>query len=108
MNDSQITQSKKKGSEILYFAKSLFGLCFILGSICFFGQLLTKAVEFAVGGYMLLIFGTFFNILVILGLLIYGWVYKPRLNECLKAIGILLINIPIAVLYAVIGVNNLQ
>lgn len=97
-----------KDSEILYFGKSLFGLCFILGSICFLGHLITKAVEFAVGGYMLLIFGAFLNILVILGLLIYGCVYRARLNECLKAIGILLINIPIAILYAVIGVNNLH
>ncbi|WP_431612545.1 hypothetical protein [Chryseobacterium sp. 'Rf worker isolate 10'] len=97
-----------KDSEILYFGKSLFALCLVLGSICLIGYLTTRMEEFAIGGYMLLIFGAFLNLLVILGLLIYGCVYRSRLNECLKAIGILLINIPIALLYTFIGLNNLH
>ncbi|WP_124537062.1 hypothetical protein [Chryseobacterium sp. KBW03] len=97
-----------KDSEILYFGKSLFALCLVLGSLCLLGYLTTRMEEFAIGGYMLLIFGAFLNLLVILGLLIYGCVYRSRLNECLKAIGILLINIPIAILYTVIGLNSLH
>ncbi|RXM37719.1 hypothetical protein BOQ62_21310 [Chryseobacterium sp. CH21] len=97
-----------KDQEILYFGKSLFALCFVLGSVCLIGYLTTRMAEFAIGGYMLLIFGAFLNILVVLGLLIYGFVYRSRLNECLKAIGILLVNIPIAILYTVIGLNNMH
>ncbi|MEF9479587.1 hypothetical protein OWR28_19315 [Chryseobacterium sp. 1B4] len=103
-----INQKMMKGQEILYFGKSLFGLCFVLGSICLIGYLTTRMEEFAIGGYMLLIFGAFLNILVILGLLIYGCIYRSRLNECLKAIGILLINIPVAILYTAIGLNSLH
>jgi len=97
-----------KDSEILYLGKSLFALCLVLGSICLIGYLTTRMEEFAIGGYMLLIFGAFLNLLVILGLLIYGCVYRSRLNECLKAIGVLLINIPIAILYTVIGLKSLH
>jgi LIVCS family branched-chain amino acid:cation transporter len=97
-----------KDSEILYLGKSLFALCLVLGSLCLIGYLTTRMEEFAIGGYMLLIFGALLNLLVILGLLIYGCVHRSRLNECLKAIGILLINIPIAILYTVIGLNSLH
>lgn len=103
MKDSEII----KDQEILYLGKSLFALCLVLGSMCLIGYLTTRMEEFAIGGYMLLIFGTFLNLLVIIGLLIYGCVYRSRLNECLKAIGILLINIPIAILYTAIGLNSL-
>ncbi|MDW9382888.1 hypothetical protein [Chryseobacterium sp. JV558] len=109
MKDSEIiNQRMVKGQEILYFGKSLFAVCLVLGSICLIGYLTTRMEEFAIGGYMLLIFGAFLNLLAILGLLIYGCVYRSRLNECLKAIGILLINIPIAILYTAIGLNNLH
>jgi LIVCS family branched-chain amino acid:cation transporter len=104
MKDSEII----KDQEILYLGKSLFALCLVLGSMCLIGYLTTRMEEFAIGGYMLLVFGAFLNILVILGLLIYGCVYRSRLNECLKAIGILLINIPIAILYTAIGLNSLH
>ena len=109
MKDSEIiNQEMVKDQNILYFGKSLFALCLVLGSMCLIGYLTTRMEEFAIGGYMLLVLGTFLNLLAILGLLIYGCVYRSRLNECLKAIAILLINIPIAILYTVIGLNSLS
>jgi len=94
-----------KDHEIINFGKYLFGLFFVLGNICLFGYLITKNSAFAIGGYMLLIFGTFINLLLVIGLLIYGIANQSKLNVCLKAIGMLMINIPIAVLYAFIGLN---
>ncbi|UKB84577.1 hypothetical protein LF887_02675 [Chryseobacterium sp. MEBOG06] len=86
-------------------SKCIFGMFFLLGSICLAGALITKLSSFAIGGYLLLIFGTLVNVITILWLLIYGLIYRPRLSACLKAVGILMINIPIAVIYALIGLN---
>ena len=94
-----------KDHQIINIGKYIFGLCFLLGNICLFGYLITGNEDFAVGGYMLLIFGTLLNLLIVIGLVIYGIASQSKLNACLRAIGILMINIPIAILYAVIGIN---
>jgi len=94
-----------KNNEIINFGKYIFGGCFILGNICLFGYIITRNDSFAAAGYMLLILGTFINLLSVIGLLIYGIASQSNLNACLKAIGILMINIPIAILYALIGIN---
>ncbi|MDQ0066194.1 hypothetical protein [Chryseobacterium lathyri] len=62
-------------------------------------------MDFAIGGYLLLIFGTALNLLVALGLLVYGIIYTSKSDTCHQSIGIMMINIPIAILYAVIGLN---
>lgn len=94
-----------KDHEIINFGKYLFVLFFVLGNICLFGYLITRNSAFAVGGYMLLIVGTFINLLFVIGLLIYGIAKQPKLDACLKAICLLMINIPVAFLYAFIGLN---
>ncbi|KFF08501.1 hypothetical protein [Chryseobacterium luteum] len=94
-----------KDHEIINIGKYIFGLCFALGNICLFGYLLTKNDGFAVTGYLLLIFGSIINLLIIIGLLIYSLVHPSKFEICLKAIGILMINIPIAFIYALIGLN---
>jgi len=94
-----------ENKEILIVGKSMFWSSFILGNICLFGYLLTKNDVFAVGGYMLLIFGSILNLLVIAGLLGYGFFYKEKLRSCMKSSMILLINIPVAIVYAAIGLN---
>ncbi|AZA82006.1 hypothetical protein C1637_24430 [Chryseobacterium lactis] len=96
-----------KDQEIINLGKSIFGLCFLLGSICLFGFIITRFNEFAFGGYVLLGFGTVINVLIVFGLLIYGAINTRQLNVCLKAVGIIAINIPIAILYAIIGINLL-
>ncbi|MDM1557415.1 hypothetical protein [Chryseobacterium bernardetii] len=94
-----------ENKEIINLSKSIFWICFSMGSIFLVGGVLTKASGFAVGGYLLLIFGTPLNLLCVLGFLLYGMICRSRLRACVKAIGILSINIPIAVLYTVIGIN---
>lgn len=91
--------------EIVNMEKYVFWLSFLLGNICLFGYLVSRIDVFAIGGFLLLIFGSILNLLVIAGLLIYGSIYHAKLHACLQLIGILLINIPIACLYTVIGVN---
>ncbi|MFP3834923.1 hypothetical protein [Chryseobacterium sp. SIMBA_028] len=94
-----------KDQKIINISKSVFGVCFSTGSICLLGGLITGQDTFAIGGYLLLIFGTPLNLLFVLGFLIYGWVYKSSLKACIKAISILCINIPIAIIYTIIGLN---
>ncbi|MBT2622157.1 MULTISPECIES: hypothetical protein [Chryseobacterium] len=94
--------------QILNIGKYVFGSSFLFGNICLFGYLITRVDLFAVSGFMLLIFGSVLNLLVILGLLIYGFAYKSKLNTCLQATSILLANIPIAILYTVTGLSLLK
>lgn len=96
-----------KNHEILFFGKSLFWLSFILGNICLFGFLLTKNEEFAGAGFILLNLGGIINFLVFLVLIIYGVCRQEVSKACNKAAFILLINIPVAVLYAWIGLEIL-
>lgn len=94
-----------KNQEIINLGKSVFGVCFSIGTVCLLGGLFTKIDTFAIGGYLLLIFGTPLNLLFVLGFLIYGLAYRSSFNACLKAISILCINIPVAILYTIIGLN---
>jgi len=94
-----------KDHEIINIGRGLFGLCLMLGNICLFGYIFTRDDRFMVGGYMLLVFGSILNMAAIAGLLLYGLICHSKLNACLKAIGILLINIPLAIVYTLIGLN---
>lgn len=94
-----------KNESIIYFGKCVFGLFFILGNICLFGYLLTKDDGFAVFGFLLLIYGKVINLLLVIILLVYGFLRKDQLKYCLKTIGFICLNIPIAIAYAAIGLN---
>lgn len=91
--------------KIIHLGKALFGLSFLLGNICLFGYLIFHDRSFAVGGYLLLIFGSIVNLLAFAVFIIYGIFNKNQYDECLKAALILLINIPVACLYAWIGLD---
>ncbi|SDJ88973.1 hypothetical protein [Chryseobacterium jejuense] len=91
-----------KDQEIINLSKSVFWICFVIGSICLLGGLF-KQESFAVAGYLLLLFATPINLLLVLVFWICGLVNRPRLKTYDKAIGILSINIPIAILYTFIG-----
>ena len=58
-------------------------------------------------GFYLLFLASAVNIIVIIGLLIYGLNKKEYFKDCKKAILIMLINIPIAFIYACIGLSIL-
>ena len=85
--------------------KFFFWLSFILGNICLFGYIFTKDIQFAIAGYLLLIYGTIINLIVILVLLIYGFSKKEYFEDCKKSILMILINLPIAFVYAWIGLT---
>lgn len=69
------------------------------------GYLITTNDAFVAGGYMLLIFGTIINLLIALGLLVHGIADRSKLKPCMKAILMIMINIPIAYIYALIGLS---
>lgn len=94
--------------KIIHIGKSLFWLSFMLGNICLFGYIFSGDEAFAIGGYLLLIFGTIINLLVFFGLMIYGFLNPKSKNESIKSAMILLINIPFAILYFYIGTSILK
>ncbi|MDH5036639.1 MULTISPECIES: hypothetical protein [Chryseobacterium] len=94
-----------KDSEIIDLGKTVFGVFFSIGTLCLLGALITKNDGFALAGYLLIVFGVPVNLLCILGLLIYGVLNTSRFIECMIAILILTANIPIAFLYAMIGLS---
>ncbi|ALR31599.1 hypothetical protein ATE47_14270 [Chryseobacterium sp. IHB B 17019] len=94
-----------KDSTIEDIGKYTFWLFFLLGNICLFGYVFTKNDVFVGGGLTLLVLGTIINLLIVTAILIYGIALKSKLDICLKSVGIMLINIPIAIVYAIIGMN---
>lgn len=85
--------------------KFFFWLSFILGNICLFGYIFTKNESFAVAGFYLLYVASAVNIIVLLFLIVYGMIYRHHFEDCKKAILIMLLNIPIAFIYAWIGLS---
>ncbi|ROH95546.1 hypothetical protein [Chryseobacterium daecheongense] len=91
-----------KDSTIKSIGKLTFFLTFLLGSICFFGFYLTMLFEFIVAGSFVISLGTIVNGIVFFGLLIYGSFHQSQFKVCVQSALILLINIPIAFLYALL------
>ncbi|GGP05642.1 hypothetical protein GCM10010992_22540 [Cloacibacterium rupense] len=85
--------------------KLFFWLSFILGSICLFGYVFTKDIQFAIAGYFLLIYGGIINLMVFVVLIIAAFFNIEKKEDYVKSAYILLINIPIAILYAWIGLS---
>jgi LIVCS family branched-chain amino acid:cation transporter len=94
-----------KDSEIIDLGKAVFGVFFSIGTLCLLGALITKNNGFAGAGYLLIVFGVPVNLLCILGFLTYGVINTSKFKECMIAILILTANIPIAFLYALIGLS---
>ena len=91
--------------NILIIGKGLFGAFFLTGNICLFGYLFTKDFQFADSGFLLIIYGGIINFLVVSGLLVYGAYDQKKCKACVQSVGFILLNIPIAALYATIGWN---
>lgn len=94
-----------KDSEIIDLGKAVFGVFFSIGTLFLLGALITKNNGFAGAGYLLIVFGVPVNLLCILGFLTYGIINTSKFKECMIAILILTANIPIAFMYAMIGLS---
>ncbi len=89
-------------------------ISFIIGNIFMFGFLLGWAIECdyianycAVGGYLYLYAATVVNLIILFALLTWGVAKVEMRKQCFTAIAILLINIPLAILYACTGLGLL-
>ncbi|MDV7698444.1 hypothetical protein N6B72_16075 [Chryseobacterium soli] len=96
-----------KDKDIINMGKVIFGFSLLLGSICLFGYMFTKNEDFADVGFMLLVLGSVVNIMVVFGLLVYGFCNTAIMEACVYTAIILLTLIPIGILYAIIGFNIL-
>lgn len=94
--------------NIISIGKFFFWLSFIPGNISLFGYIVLRNDKFALGGYLLLIFGTLINLSAILSLVVYGLINKSQLKTCMKASAIICINIPVAIIYFYIGISLLN
>lgn len=94
-----------KDQNILHLGKFVFWLFFLTGNICFFGYMITREFWFADSGFVLVTYGTVFNVIILFLLLGYGTIEKAKRKVCFQSAGILLINIPFAVLYTISGWN---
>ena len=90
---------------ILNTGRIFFWTSFILGNICLFGYIFTKNDSFVEGGLLVVGWGFIINLAAALSLTVYGIFNKSKLDICLKSAGIMLINVPIAMIYIVIGLS---
>jgi hypothetical protein len=97
-----------ENKKIISVGKFFFWLSFILGSICLFGYIISKDNQFAIGGYLLFMFGSIINLFVIVCLVVYGLINKSELKFCMRASTIMCINIPVVIIYFYIGTSLLN
>lgn len=91
--------------NILNLGKAVFGVFFLTGNGCLLGYALTKDFNFADLGFLLVTYGAVFNLLVLAGLMLYGLTHNQKRKTCFQSAAYLLINIPFAILYTIIGWN---
>ena len=88
-----------------HIGKFFFWLSFLLGNICLFGYIISKNEDFAIAGYLLLIYGALVNGAVFLVLILYGVLAEKNSDKTISSAMLMLLNIPIAILYAWIGLS---
>ena len=101
---------RMKNLNPLKIAKYTFGASFGIGNLFLFGFLLGVSIQnndiaesSAVYAFIYLFVAIAVNLVVLLALLIWGIIDVEKRKHCFKGIGIILINIPLAALYAFIG-----
>jgi LIVCS family branched-chain amino acid:cation transporter len=95
----------------LKIGKYTFWVSFILGNIFLFGFLFgeaigNRAIAFgsAIAGYFYLFIATAVNLIILLALAIWGIYDINKRKDCFTGTGIILINIPVAIIYAYLGI----
>lgn len=94
-----------KDNHIINIGKSVFGLFFLLGSLFFFGFFITGSTWFMEAWIIIFFYSVFISLLIISGLLVYGAADRRKMNACLKATGLILLNVPLAFLYIILGIQ---
>jgi LIVCS family branched-chain amino acid:cation transporter len=93
--------------------KNTFLVSFIIGNIFMFGAVIAALTPtlreygeyFIVGGYYYLFIASVVNIFILIALSGYCYWIKEKWKNYFKAIGFILLNIPIAAFYAYIGLE---
>ena len=100
-----------KNLNPLKIGKYTFWVSFIIGNIFMFGFLFAWAIDVyviaiysAVFGYYYLYVATIVNLVILFALLFRGIVEVDKRKLYIKCISIMLINIPLAILYAFVGI----
>ncbi len=76
--------------------KFIFRVFLIIGIGIFISFLLTDNNRYAVNGFFFILLAIPINLFFLIFFLICAFVYKSKYEECIQAIAILLINVPIA------------
>ena len=99
--------------DVLKIGKYTFWVSFAIGNIFFLGALYCKAISFwnsdieiffVVGGFLYLLLAAIINVLILIALSAICLFVREARGNYLKAIGYILLNIPIAILYAHVGI----
>ena len=95
----------------LKLGKYTFGASFIIGNLFLFGFLFGVTIEnkdiidsSIVGGLIYLYVAAIINLVILLVLLVWGIIDVENRKQSFMGIGIVLINIPLAYLYAFLGI----
>lgn len=88
--------------------KTFFWTSFLCGNFCLFGNLISGEEGFAIAGLLVLVYGGLINLLVLIGILIFGFFNEDHRQNCYNSALIMLINIPIALLYAFMGLSYVK
>ncbi|MDR1761744.1 MAG: hypothetical protein LBR55_04780 [Bacteroidales bacterium] len=101
-----------KNLNPLKIGKYTFWISFIIGNFFMFGFLLGVVIKnnnlidgSAYLGYLYLYVATAINLIILLIFLIWGIGEVEKRKQCFTGIAIMLINIPLAILYASIGLS---
>ena len=94
-----------KDNHIINTGKYVFGLFFLLGNLFFSGFFITKSTWFMEWWIIIFFYGIGANLFMVLGLLFYGLANRLKMNTCLKAVGLILLNVPLAFLYIILGIH---
>lgn len=89
-----------KHHEIMNIGKFTFGISFLVGSLSFFGGFFGHIVEFVIFEKLIFCLLSLINIIVFLGLQLYGIIHRSQIKTSFKSSLIILINVPIIFLYA--------
>lgn len=83
--------------------KYTFIVFFSLGSLCFFGYLFSKEIQFAEAGFLLLLVGIIIHFIEFFLFIIISVVKPQYADDCIEALGYLAYNFLAGLVYTTLG-----